>query len=190
MKKNIITTAATAVVLLASVSSYADTATDTQNVNITVPEVVLIDVADADVNFICKLATHTDNIAGENFECSADGISAAPVTSQYDITANIVSNGATSRSLTVQAGSLIDPSWKLVANVTPPAASGVTVADVQITNASASNVVTGIKNAAQSAVAISYTLGPANANEAMAFSGTDGTTADTVVLTYTLGDDV
>ena len=175
--------------VLASPAMAVDTNVDTHNVTIQVPEVALIDVNDADVTFVCALQTHNDSIAGENFECNdTDGSTSDTVSSSYDITANVAVDAATGRTLTVKSTTPVDSSWKLVTNVAAPAASGATVANVQINNTEES-VVTGIKNVAQSGLAMTYSLGPANANEAMAFSG-DGTgVADTIAVTYTLGDD-
>lgn len=137
-----------------STSSFADTAGDTHNIDISVDEVALLDIAESGTDgtpaagdaadpltaFTCTINTSAvalgdSAIAGENFVCTAT----AHGQISYSMTTNIGVNSTLSRTLVVglSAPALgIDPTWKLVATPVPDA----TVAGTGIANASAGTV--------------------------------------------------
>jgi len=89
---------------------FADTNVDSHNATVTVNEVALIDVADADVTFTLTAPTE----AGSNFTM--------PTTtsgSTYAITSNVAHVSPSTRTITAEIDA-IDPAFVLTANVTAP----------------------------------------------------------------------
>ncbi len=152
-------------------SVFADTATDSHDVTVSVAEVALIDVADADVAFTITAPTE----AGSNFTMPS-----SPSTSSYAITSNVAHTSPGTRAITAAIDG-IDPAFVLTANVTAPT-TGATVADV-VLGTTPADVVTGITNVAQSGIGISYALTLPNTS----LVPTHGD--HTIAVTYTLGDD-
>lgn len=173
--------------MMVSGVSSADTDTDSQDVTVTVPEVALLDVNDAAggaASFACTVA---GDAAGTNFTCAPTN-----ATGTYEITANRSASGSgASRKITAELGANLDSTWDFQIATTAAGAGangGAGVAATSVNGTTAVEVVTGINNVVANDGAMTYTLAPADTAQAMAYSG-DGTTADTITVTYTLGDD-
>ncbi|OQX04146.1 MAG: hypothetical protein BWK73_37145 [Thiothrix lacustris] len=180
MKKQLLTLALlTAIAAPSAFAEYVPAdATKTQQVSVTVPEVALLAVAGSPSLTCAKPA------AGANFNCTATTPNSDKIT--YAITANVEAiDSPTLRQITAKVTS-IPASWKLSALATT-APGGTAVSSVSLTT-TATNLVTDIGNIASTGGAITYTLEPAVATTAMAYSG-DGATAQNIEVTYTLTDD-
>jgi hypothetical protein len=127
--------------LAAGSAAYASN-TDSQTVNFTINNISEIDVASGPIGLTVNTAT-----AG-----SQPNVATAP--SSYSITTNASDNG---KKITVALDSDMPTNTTLTVEVAAPTASGTSAGAVTL-SATAADVVTGLQGAAQSNVAITYTL--------------------------------
>lgn len=155
---------------LASSGAWAvgDTATDSHDVTVTVPEVALIDVDDTTVT--CALTAPIE--AGSNF---TDGT----VTSSYAITANIPVAGTPKNKIQVSVDAVptVGADLKVVSAV--PTSSGGTAASAVTLSDTDQDLVTGMGNTVDSNVTLTYTC--SHTGSPIASHG-----SDTVSVTYTI----
>jgi hypothetical protein len=149
----------------------ADTDTDSHDAKVTVDEVALINVDDADVTFTIT----TPTTAGSTFTMPSD-----PSTSSYAITSNVSLDGGTTRSLSASI-SAIDPAFELKVSVEAP--TGATDSTDVALSETGADVVTDITNVAQSGLNISYQLSLSDPAAVPAYGN------HAIEVTYTLGAD-
>lgn len=182
MKKNLLILSIAAI--LTAPSAFADTASDTQTVNVTVPEVNLINVAAGPVA-MPPLALTQDGVAGSGF---ATGDT---VTSSYDFSGNMDSAGGHKNKITVAVttGDIpVGGQLKITSGDLGVSPNAGTKKDVILTKDIRSDALqSAIGNVAQSAVSLSYTFGPIEADGMVGYTAT---TDDEVTLTYTISNEV
>lgn len=170
--------------LVITSTSYADTNIHTHDVEVTVPNVALLDVADANSTITCSVP---GDEAGANMTCTNSEV-------MYEMTSNVKAHTQNTRTITASLSENIDPSWKLQITPTIPTEPGE---DLGIANtgddvnfagvASTDNkvLVTGIKNGATTAGKFTYTLEPTN-GAALAYREAG---ASDITVTYTITAD-
>lgn len=179
-------------------TSTTDDATDIQTVNITVPEIALLDITgdgtDQSVITITVPETAITD-AGTGF-----GSYTETEVVTYALSSNVAStSGATSttRTLDVAMTGSLPAGAKLTIISTTGTEIGDTITHTTASTAlqssgtavTSSTLATGIKNVTLNNGNLDYTLEPIDANGMMSFTGTDGTTAEAITLTYTLSAD-
>jgi hypothetical protein len=158
-----IAVAVAAVLGLTTGSTVYASNTDSQTVNFTIANISEIDVATGPVSLTVNTAT-----AG-----SQPTDATAP--SSYSITTNASDNG---KKITAALSSAMPTDVTLTVAVAAPTASGTSSGTVTLT-ATAADVVTGLQGAAQTNVAINYTLSAPVTAKAQ---------ADSRTVTYTIVD--
>jgi len=157
----------------------ADDAADKQNVKIIVPEVALLQVADADVNITMPAPVN----AGEGFKVTSNQTSSAQL---LKISSNSEAGVTTGdRKLTASIATELPSHWKLT--VAPSTTVG-TLNTLAFTDSLKSiDIITAILNKRDASGTITYTFGPETDGDMMAFSAADDA-AKTIEITYTLSD--
>jgi hypothetical protein len=168
--------------ILAAPSAFAvDTASDTQVVHVTVPEVNLINIDDATVPMPALELTKV-GLAGSGFKTGT------PVTSSYAFSGNTDTAGAIKNQITVAASAIpVGGTLKIesaplgggIAGPTSTAIAGLT------SSALSAPLLTGIGNVAAPAVGLTYTFGPTETNGMVGYTSATG---DDVTLTYTISN--
>ncbi|PID46369.1 MAG: hypothetical protein CSB47_04475 [Proteobacteria bacterium] len=150
---------------------------DTQKVQITIPEVSLIDVTN---QISVELSPPTD--AGDNFQTVTVGGNP-----NYDISANIPAATPAATKKIVATSDNIPAGWQFSITMNPPSASGSSTGIKNLTPATTSvDLVTGIGNVAEKNIGMEVKIGPENANVMPSHTG--GTAKDVnIVYTITAG---
>lgn len=177
--------------ILAAPAAFADTHTDTQTVNVTVPKVALLNIVDTNLTggkVVLALTNPTN--AGTGFEAALSDTQAVKVSS------NSAQGSSTTQKVTVKLGAALPATWKLdiipagiVANPTDATAGGnaiataaATVSCTLETCSSAKDLITDIDNELINEGSIQYRFGPVDASGMAAYTST----AQDVTVTYTL----
>lgn len=176
----------------------SDDADDVQTVNIMVPEIALLDitntVSDGTLSITIPETAVTD--AGTGF-----GIYNATETVTYAISSNVDSaSGATTTARTLGVSMTGDlPAGAKLTIISTGAgtakgdtithASAPTALQTSGTAVASTTLVSDIKNSILTDGVLTYALEPIESGGMMSFTGTDGTTADPITLTYTLSTD-
>lgn len=176
MNKKILIIAIAAI--LATPSAFADGASDTQVVNVIVPEVNLIDVATGPVAIDALALTVADEAgngfgtktATSNYAFSGNTNSAGTIKNQITVTASAIPAGGT---LKIESAALGDG--------VPGSASTTGLTSSSLT----APLLTGIGNVAAPSVGLTYTFGPTEANGMVGYTSAAG---DNVTLTYTISN--
>ena len=155
-----------------------DDAIDKQTVSIIVPEVALLQIADAPVSLTMPAPAN----AGEGFKTDDAQTS---VGHELKISSNSEAGSSTGRTLTASIATALPENWKLT--ITPATTAGAAVASDFVDATTSAAIVTGILSKKDTAGTIAYTLSPKADGDMMAFSGAADAAKD-VVITYTLSD--
>lgn len=170
-----------------------DDADDVQTVEITVPEIALLNITNNGTEGTVTITVPEDAVtdAGTGF-----GTYNADETVTYALSSNVASGSANGRTLDVTMAGSLPTGAKLTIEST--GASTGTTGDA-ITHESSPpalesdgdtvTLASEIKNATVTGSELTYTLEPTETNGMMSFTGTDGTTAESITLTYTLSAD-
>jgi|GEM_PF-4446160 len=156
---------------------------DLQSVTVTVPEVALLDVGNAAVP-IPALTAPTD--AGTGFP-GVDTANAVTASSTFDLSSNVKATTPVPRTLNVAVNSGSVPAGatlKIIATGAGTAGS-TSIAG----NTPTGSAATGINNVKVTGGVIAYKFGATTDGDMISYTGTDGTTADTIELAYTLSND-
>lgn len=162
-------------------TSTTDDADDIQAVQVTVPEVALLDVEDETI--VLTLTAPTD--AGTGFP-AVGTTDAATDSSTFRLSSNIEAGTSGSRSITVSlsTGSVL-PTGSALQITSSGAGTGAT-ATIDADSPSTGNIATAIGNQVVTNGTIDYGFGAATANGMIAHTGTS---ASSVNITYTLTED-
>lgn len=156
----------------------ADDAVDKQTVNIVVPEVALLQVADAAIALTMPAPAN----AGEGFKTADAQTSAAQA---LKISSNSEAGSTSARKLTASIAAALPTNWKLT--ITPTTSAGTAVASDLVDATVSADIVTDILNKKDASGSFTYKLGPKADGDMMAFSGA-ADAAKAVEITYTLSD--
>jgi hypothetical protein len=155
-----------------------DDAVDKQKVNIIVPEVALLQVADADVALTMPAPAN----AGDGFKTTDAQTSAAQ---NLKISSNSEAGSTVARKLTASIAAALPTNWKLT--ITPTTTAGTAVTTSLVDATTSVDIVTDILNKKDAAGNLTYTLGPKENGDMMAFSAPNDA-LKAVEITYTLSD--
>lgn len=161
-----------------------DDARDLQSVTVTVPEVALLDIGNTAVT-IPTLSAPTD--AGTGF-AGVDTAGAVTGSSTFDLSSNVKATSPVARTLEVAVNSGSVPTGatlKIIATGTD-----TTPGSTSITGTTAAgSAATGINNVKVTGGTIAYKFGATTDGGMISYTGTDGTTGNTLELAYTLSND-
>lgn len=167
-----------ATILAAPVAFAADTASDTQTVTVTVPEVDLLDVGSegaAPDTITLTLTAPTE---------AGNGFSSTTGSSTYKISANNAADGSGKNKITVAASGGTVPDGATL-SISTTALGGGTPTSVNLTNSTTSGtLMTDIGNVASSTGVLNYSFGPTTSGGMVGYTSS----ATNITLTYTLED--
>ncbi|OQX03275.1 MAG: hypothetical protein BWK73_40100 [Thiothrix lacustris] len=155
-----------------------DDAIDKQTVSIIVPEVALLQIADAPVSLTMPAPAN----AGEGFKTADAQTSAVQA---LKISSNSEAGSTSARKLTASIAAALPTNWKLT--ITPTTSAGTAVASDLVDATVSADIVTDILNKKDASGSFTYKLGPKADGDMMAFSGA-ADAAKAVEITYTLSD--
>ncbi len=169
-------------------SAAPDDAADVQTLNVTIPEVALLDISDSDVN-LDEAGLHAPTDAGLGFTGTATG------STTYAISSNVSNeDNPKKRKITVAVdtgvGKVPAGARLSVAVAVPVANATAGTAILTNTTLSADSAI-DIGNTRESGLNIVYTLdaGDPSGTGMIAHTASNGTVSDNIGLIYTLTDD-